>query len=666
MAMRITTRKTLRDLRRQRGQVVAVGLTIALGVALYVASAGAFLNLSTSYQHTYDRLHFADLVATGPVPEAAAQAAVGAGATTAITRTQTDPPMEIDGVRLLGRVISLPDAGRPAVDDVDVIDGTYLTGAADEVLVEKHAAATFNLAPGDTVRIFGQGAWHEATVAGVVVSPEYLWPARSRQEAIADPHSFAVVFATDTTVSSWLGAAPTQTLVLLPGGADASATGPVAHAMRQAGATDVTTWTQQASHATLKEDLDGFNQMSVAFPLLFLTAAGVASYVMLARRILRERPVIGTLMASGARRGRVLRHYLSQGLLVGLASSVVGVAIGAALNGAITSAYTSALGIPDTIVDNHPATILYGLAFGPLVGLLGAFLPALTAARTTPAAAMRPQAPAHRPGPLSRAIARWHGLSVSTRMALRDVGRNRRRTVATALGGVLALVVVLASVGLMTSMIAALTMQFDEVQVQDATVTVASGGPDESALASIDGVSAVEPTSVTQVTVASAGKSYSTALVGFTPDTAMHGFISPAGDDLALPSDGVLAGSALAQSLGVAPGDALTVTSASGTATFTLVGFVEEPLGTQLYATLDTADAVAGGGRRGRPPTSSALTRARAATRCARRSPAWTGSWRTRTPTRCKTSSASTWVCSGSSSAPWWGWAPCWRWRSST
>ncbi len=65
IAMRASTRKSFRDLARQRAQVGAVGVTILLGVMLYVATAGAFLNLSDSYQQTYDRLNFADLVATG-------------------------------------------------------------------------------------------------------------------------------------------------------------------------------------------------------------------------------------------------------------------------------------------------------------------------------------------------------------------------------------------------------------------------------------------------------------------------------------------------------------------------------------------------------------------------------------------------------------------------
>ncbi|MBC7298787.1 MAG: ABC transporter permease [Demequina sp.] len=597
--MQATTRKSFRDLARQRAQVGAVGVTILLGVMLYVATAGAFLNLSDSYQKTYDRLHFADLVATGPDARAAADAALSAGAATAITRIQVDPPMRIGGTALVGRVISMPDSGRATVDDVDVIDGNYLdTGAAShdrgaQILVEKHAADTFGLTPGDTLEVFGQGAWHTATVRGIVVSPEYIWAARSRQEVIADPKSFAVIFAPESLARDWLGAAPTQALVLLPQETDADPSGPVAMAMRSAGADDVVTWRNQPSQATLQEDLDGFNEMSVAFPLLFLTAAGVSSYVMLARRILRERPIIGTLMASGARRGRVMRHYLSQGAIVGLAGAVIGVILGAAANGAVTSAYTGALGIPDTVVRMHPWMLVAGVAFGVAVGLLGAFGPALTASRTAPAEAMRQSAVPVKPGPWSRFVARrLSGLPVSTRMALRDVGRNRRRTTATALGGVLALVVVIASVGMMTSMLDALRIQYHDVETQDATVTVASGGTGGDALAAVPGVAAVEPTVVGSATAVAGNKSYATTLQGFQPGTAMHGFLAPDGASMTLPQDGVLAGKALADLLDVKVGDAITLAVGGQDHQVRLAGLVNEPLGTALYATTSVASGI--------------------------------------------------------------------------
>ncbi len=596
--MRVSTRKVVRDLRRARAQVVAVAVTVMLGVGLFIASAGAFENLDSSYQHTYARLHFADLVAAGGDTGRVADAARAAGAGAVTTRTQVDPPMLIGGTKLVGRVSGLPADRRAAVDDVEVTRGRYLTPADPTgVLVETHAATTFHLSPGDTLRVYTPAGWRRVTVRGVVVSAEYLWPARSRQSVLEDPHAFAVVFAPQDTVRGWYGDARSQVLVELPGGATDAHLGAVSAAMRRAGAVDVTTQAEQASPATLQLDLDGFNEMSKAFPLLFLTAAAVAAYVLLTRRVRAERPVIGTLMAAGARRGRVVRHYLLQGVVIAMLGAVVGVVLGVLGTDAVTHAYTQGLGIPDTVVRQHPLLAVAGLALGLLVGLAGAAAPAVTAARTAPAEAMRNEVVSRPPGAWSRAVSRLHGIPVTARMALRDVVRSRRRTAATALGAVLALVLVLSSLGMMTTMIDALHVQYDKVERQDATVTVAPGTA-SSVRADLEGlrqVTAVESSRVGPVTVTAGDASYTTALHGFAPGTVMHGFRGNDGSPVSLPGTGILAGSALADHLHVRVGDTVTVVAPGGRPTRERVaGFVDEPLGTNLYAGPRTADEVLG------------------------------------------------------------------------
>lgn len=589
--MRISLRKAVRDLRRQRTQVTAVGLTVLLGVLMFVATGGAYRNLSTSYEGTYHRLGFADLVATGTDPQALADAATSAGADTARVRTQADVPMTLAGARLLGRLVGMPPADHPRVDDVEVTQGRYLSpDDPDGVLLEKHAAATFGLGPGDTLQVATPAGWHTVTVRGVVISAEYLWPARSRQEVLGDPHSFAVVFASQEQVQAWSAQQPNQALVLLGGASGSTVSG----ALRAAGASDVQTWSDNPSDAALTLDLNGFDTMSRVFPLMFLTAAGVAAYVLLTRRVLSERPTIGTLMAAGARRGLVVWHYVLQGLLIGTTAAVLGTAIGAPLTVLITRVYTTELGIPDTVVSAHPDLTVEGIALGVLVGALGAVVPAVLAARTVPAEAMRNQAALPAPGRWSGAVSRLRRLPVTTRMALRDVVRNPRRTLATMLGSVLGLVLILASVGMMTSMVAALDTQYGTVQREDASVVVGPGAQDQVAreVSGLTGVAAVEDAVAARVTVGFGGASYTTDLQGLAPDTSMHGFVS-GGRTVALPADGLLAGAGLADRLGVAAGDTVTVTDASGRTTdVRLAGFVDEPLGTLVYGTPSTVESL--------------------------------------------------------------------------
>ncbi|OEU87627.1 cell division protein FtsX [Streptomyces abyssalis] len=616
--------KTRRDLRRRLPQFAAIGVTVMVGVLLFVASYDAYRNLGSSYEHTYSRMHFADLTASGgDAAKVAAAARASDGVEEVATRTQGRLPVRLGGDRsssgkgspgaeLLGRVAGLPAGEQAAVNKVDVVSGHYpRRGDPHGVLVERHTAKTFGLSPGDTSRIHDGSRWRTVTVRGVAESPEYLWPALTRQQVLGDPHNFAVLFAPEATVREFTRSVPgtPQTLVRLSDSAraDDDATARVGEVLRAAGATEVQPRSEQPSDATLNEDLRGFSQLSVAFPVLFLSAAAVAAYVLITRMVLAERRIIATFLAAGASRGTVARHYLGHGVLAGAGGAVLGVALGAVATTAMTHAYTAELGIPYTLVEHRPAVMVTGLLFGVLVGLVGGAVPAWATTRTAPAESMRGEGGPPRPATKRRQAPAWaRRIPLTLRLSLRELGRSRRRTLATMLGGVLALVLVLSSAGMATSMKSATDTQFETVQREDATVTADPRAPGQQrALRGIDGVSAVEPMTSAQVTARAGGESYSTPLTGYRPRTTMHGFLTPDGRERRLPADGwVLAGKGLAERLRLSPGDRFTLRSTGGGDGATersvrLAGLVDEPMGSALYGTQATVEAATGSGTNG-------------------------------------------------------------------
>ncbi|WP_040699143.1 ABC transporter permease [Nocardia vinacea] len=599
---RVLSKKMLRDLRRRTAQVAAIAATVLLGVLLFIASYDSFRNLETSYQHTYSRLHLADFTATGGDPAIIAAAVRAVGGVEGVTvRTQADVPFSIGDTKLLGRVVGLSDVAAPSVNDIDLTAGTLPDPAhPDQVVVEHHGADTFALQVGSRLHIFDGTAWHPVTVSGIARSAEYLWPARNRQDVLGDPHAFAVVYAPQPEALRLAGQPrPNQTLVEMTSTATVSERDTAASMLRSAGALDVVPLADQPSNATLHEDLNGFSELAVGFPALFLAAAAIAEYVLITRLVQAERPIIGTLLAMGARRRTVIGHYVGYGVGIAAVGAALGVLGGFVATSAVTATYTSAIGIPDTVVAHRIPTALIGFALGLLTGLIAGLAPAIAAARTAPAEAMRGDGiRAPRMGPLTRLSARWHRMPVVARMALRSLSRGRRRTLATMTGTVLALILILASVGMLTSMRSVLDIQFHQIECEDATVLTNAGTSDLAAdLRKMPGVAAVEPTTLTPVTVTAHGKSYTTTLNGLAPDTTMHGFRTPGGDTRTLPTGGMLTGAALSDKLGIGVGDVVTVTPALGSPhQVPVAGFLDEPLGTFLYADLDTAHGIGGVG----------------------------------------------------------------------
>lgn len=157
------------------------------------------------------------------------------------------------------------------------------------------------------------------------------------------------------------------------------------------------------------------------------------------------------------------------------------------------------------------------------------------------------------------------------------------------LGAVLALVLMLGAIGMLTSLSRALDLQFGQIERQDATVTAATAGGTAADLRNVPGVATVEAARVGEVTAGHGDDRYTSQLEGFQPDTGMHRFRSPSGW-ITLPSDGVLAGAALAEELNASVGDTVTLTAPGGEpARVRLAGLVSEPVGTAIYTTAATA-----------------------------------------------------------------------------
>lgn len=592
---------------RSRWQFLAVVVTIFLGIALYAASADAYRNLVASYDATYDRLRLGDFWEVGgDTQEFATRAEAIDGVSAASARTVLDPAMEVGRDRFEGRVIGMPADEQPAVNAVLVQEGRYLSpDDPTGVLVEQHMAAAFGISVGDRLSILGEDGWSQVTTRGVVASAEYLWPAPSAQEVLVPADSFGVVFASEALVSDLApsgGSRQASVRYEDPNADDPALDARLASLARETGAASSYTRPQQPSVAVLQEDLDGFSQLSYLFPLLFLTAAGLATYVLLTRLVDRQRPVIGMLVANGFGRWTVFRHYAAFGLVAGVVGAVPGVLAGGALGALISRYYTGFVSVPITEIGIHPITAVVGLAFGLIAGFACSAGPAWAAARETPAAAMRGMAPqaAGRRSLLERLAPPLGRLPIRWLLVVRNLARNWRRTLYTVIGVIVALSLVLVSWGMLDSVNALIDEQ-EHVERADAIVIPTDGraGGVIGAVRDTDGVARAEAITSLSVSLQANGRTYATTLNGYERDTQMHVFQVVGSGDEPLPSSGLYVGKALGGELGVSVGDTLTLAfpTLGTTGSAAIAGFVDEPLGTFAYSTLDVAAELSGTGQ---------------------------------------------------------------------
>ena len=604
--------KLRRDLRRQKAQFAAVTLTVFLGITMFGATSDSFQNLEASYAQTATEFSFANLTMVGgDVGQFAAETATIPGVEMVSSRTVADLPFRLGDTKLLGRVVGVPESG-PVVNRVLVLEGNDLTGP-NSVLMEEHLAAHFDIVPGDTFDIQASSGWTEVEVAGIISSPEYIWPAASRQEVITTPDNFGVVFATQDTATGLSGIdEPNEAVVYYTDGTENDALSrSLTTRAYELGALETFTRAEQPSNAALEEDLAGFQELGLFFPILFLSAAAMAAYVMITRLVHAQRPQIGILLANGFTKGQVLRHYLGYGVVPGLIGSIPGAIAGVLLARVITGLYTGFISVPITVIRFYPATLFTAIFLGLLATLVAAAAPALAASRLSPAESMRGSVPAGkgRASLVERLVPPLRRLPIRWRMTLRGIERNPRRTIYTVIGVVLSLTLVLVSWGMLDTIEYLMDRQFVQIQKEDARVyfTAPVGSADLAALESIDGIARVEPSLELPVSIEANGDRYETFLIAMEGDTRMHTFFTGTNTTTTLPSNGVLAGVGVADELNLLAGESVSMTVGGFNLTLDtdVSDFIDEPLGSMVYISESYAEELAGTAL---PATSALLT----------------------------------------------------------
>ncbi len=121
--------------------------------------------------------------------------------------------------------------------------------------------------------------------------------------------------------------------------------------------------------------------------VMLVVVLGIASVLVVS--VVQKQREIGILRAMGATRGQVLRVFLLQGALVGVAGSTMGVVLASGLVFLFTRVVRGPDGAPLFNITLPPGMALQVALVAALAGVLAAVAPARRAARMDPAQAMR-------------------------------------------------------------------------------------------------------------------------------------------------------------------------------------------------------------------------------------------------------------------------------------
>ena len=442
-----TLRKKLyRDMSRSAMQFLSIILLCALGTFAFAALDGMARMTRTTIDTYFEENNLCDFWVTVPAGvdrSTLAKLEAIDGIDEVIARSVTDLETTLgNNVNVnLTSYNGEMTINTPLLREGELLTPTDMRGC----LIQERFARAQGLEVNDRLSVKLGNQEHTFTIRGIVVSPEYI--ALSMGVA-ADPEKYGFIL----TNSRALPAIPlTQAIVTLEDGAEEAAVKQaIESALPDALVLDRKSHT---STARCENDAQMFENLTYVFPILCYAVAALIVMTTLSRMIDNQRMQMGTLKALGFSARQIRNHYLSYAILPSLLGALIGTVVGhLALPPVLWDALMGQSEMPYRLRPpiSVPAWCMVGLTV--VMSVTICYFTYRKSAKETTAALLRPKPP--KDGKrilLERITPLWKRLSFNSKMIVRNLMRNKLRTVMSFIGLLCCTMLIITSFGLQDS-----------------------------------------------------------------------------------------------------------------------------------------------------------------------------------------------------------------------
>ena len=597
--VRALDRKLIRDLWDMKGQSLAIASVIAAGVTMFVMYLSNFDSLQRTRATYYEGARFADVFASLKRAPASLESRIAAlpGVEAVSTRVVSNVTLDLPDMvePAIGRLVSVPDEGRPRLNDVYLRRGRWVDPArSDEVLASEIFCEAHGFNPGDRVAAVINGRRRYLTIVGIALSPEYIYAIRPG-EIVPDKRLFGIFWMSRRALASAFnmeGGFNDVSIALARGANVTDAIAGVDRLIADYGGLGAVPQSLQPSAWTLENELSQLQTFGFIIPAIFFGVAAFILNVALTRALALQRPQIAALKALGYSNRELAWHYVKWALVISAAGALAGVALGTWLGSSLISIYNQYFRFP--VLDYHlsAGVAVTAVVASLIVAALGAQSAVHRAVRVPPAEAMRPEAPARYRQSLMERTWRRFPITPAMRMILRNLERQPVRSAISIVGIGFAVAVLFVGLAFIDVMDKLLDEQFALALRQDAIVSfVEPRSPSAlSAIGHVTGVMDVEPVRAVPVRLRAGHRSRTLAITGLPATPRLNRVVSQGGKALTLPPAGLVLSSMLARILSVSTGDSIQVEVLEGrrlVREVPIAALVDDSMGLQAYMEID-------------------------------------------------------------------------------
>jgi putative ABC transport system permease protein len=571
MANNMLNKKMIRDVRENKSSYFACIIIIAIGIMVYTAMSLAKDNLLLAKNNFYEWSNFADVFAT----------------VVSMPRSNIHNLQSIEGIesvqgRLVKEVKILnEDKSRNVVlklvsidiekenemiNRIKIFDGNLPSNIDNNLLLEEKFFTANKLTMKDKLEAVVNGKKVEFKISGTGQSPEFIFVMRNGQDFAPDPLNFEAAFLSQEKMEELFnerGRVNSIVLSLKRGYNFSDVESKLKSQLSNYKVISLFERKYQTSNNMLSEELNQLSKMSTAIPSIFVFISCIIIYIMLKRLVEAQRGLIGIMMAFGYRKNEILLHYMSYGILIGSLGGIIGGLGGLWLANLMTKMYQQYYSLPNLV--GRFSIFYFGVGIGASVVfcIMAAFFGSKKILKLKPADSLRPEVPEFRSSGIIESLKIiWNLFNVQGRMAIRNIVRNKSRSVFTLVGIMFSfslMAFVFSQNSLMDTMIIS---QFTKVQKYDVKISLLKPMPSLNVKRELEqksGVILSESLLEVPITLKKLHKKKDIIAIGIENNASLYNIFDREGNNAELSNDGMIISEHIARSLDIYVGDKLQV-----------------------------------------------------------------------------------------------------------
>jgi putative ABC transport system permease protein len=542
-------RKMLRDMSQHKAQFVSVFLMSFLGVFIYAGIGGEWQGLRHNVDEYYNNTNLSDIWLYGNDFTSQDEYKIQAMKGITATERRLVIPTVLEGKN--NPSIALHFVEKNEISKMYLASGEEFAKDKDGVWLDERFTKARGLKIGDSVILKYNDMPIKEVIKGTILSPEYVY--------LSDGEGMTPDFSQNGYAYISINQFPLKDkfvfnqMLLKANANDLTELEDKVHNELDGKYSVFLTRNNQESIAMFNQEIAQHKSMGEIFPVAFIAIALLTMLTTMTRIVNNQRIQIGTLKALGFNKKKIMLHYISYGFWLSLLGGTLGALIGPlTLPKLFYPSMSGFYTLPHWNVSYHIS--FYAIALMTVIlSILVTYIASRNVLKDTPTQSLRPKAPRVLNHGILERTAIWRILGFNTKWNLRDITRNKVRSLMTVIGVLGCTALIVCALGMNDDMKDLKEWQYEDIN-QFASKLTLDEAVSKAQVAGIVKRTAGEALMESAIEIKANGKK-KTGTVTVTDNVTLMKNTNQNRDFIDLPQKGVSISYKMANQLGVKKGD---------------------------------------------------------------------------------------------------------------